>query len=346
MRHSVTRWRRRPRSRFVAYRTRPGVLLLACLPLAFGTSACVTRGSFDEVAAERDALARARQTLEKRIERIEASNQSLDAERVRLIDESEDLGEVRATLERDVARLQKLQESLSESLEVTETQLSAQSEEVTRLRGTYEGLVADLEAEVSSGQIEIERLREGIRLNVSDEILFASGSAELGDEGAGLLRKVAAQLKSLSQRVEVQGHTDDVPIRGALAKTYPTNWELAGARAARVARLLQEEGVEGARLTAVSYGEHHPVAPNETPEERSLNRRIEIRLLPPEPGAEQVAAEAVEPVTEAPESAEAEQPAPEAEPDRDGAESVEPATESAEAAAQPAQEPESEPDTP
>jgi chemotaxis protein MotB len=336
----------------------------------------VTRGSFDEVAAERDALARAKQSLEKRVERLEVSNESLDAERVRLIDESENLREVRAELERDVARLRKLQESLSESLEVTEAQLSAQSEEVTRLRGTYEGLVADLEAEVSSGQIEIERLREGIRLNVSDEILFASGSAELGSEGVGVLQKVAAQLKDLSQRVEVQGHTDNIPIRGALARIYPTNWELAGARAARVTRLLQQQGVSGARLTAVSYGEHHPVAPNETPEDRFLNRRIEIRLLPPEPGAEQIAAEAVEPDTETaesaaaeqpapqpdqadPESAEplaeatestqAEQPAPEAAPDRAGAGSVEPAqpaTRSEEAAAQPAQDPESELDTP
>jgi chemotaxis protein MotB len=84
--------------------------------------------------------------------------------------------------------------------------------------------------------------------------------------------------------VLVQGHTDDVAIRGALAQRFPTNWELAAARAARVVRALEAGGVDPARLAAVSLGEHHPVVPNDTPEGRAENRRIEIRLIPP-PGA-------------------------------------------------------------
>jgi len=179
--------------------------------------------------------------------------------------------------------LRATEEKLSKSLALTEEELAAQREEVAKLRGTYEGLVADLESEVAAGQIQIEQLREGLRLNVSDEILFASGSSVLGAEGEALLRKVSAQLAPLDQRVEVRGHTDDLPISGRLRQRYPSNWELAGARAASVVRLLQQEGIRGARLAAVSLAEFQPVAPNDSPQHRALNRRIEIRLLPPDP---------------------------------------------------------------
>jgi chemotaxis protein MotB len=75
----------------------------------------------------------------------------------------------------------------------------------------------------------------------------------------------------------VQGHTDDVPTRGG---AYPSNWELAGARAASVVRILVEQGVPPTRLAAVSLGDTQPIASNDTPEGRAANRRIEIQLVP------------------------------------------------------------------
>ena len=91
---------------------------------------------------------------------------------------------------------------------------------------------------------------------------------------------MAAQLAELKDFIEVRGHSDDRNIGGNLAKRYPTNWELAAARAARVVRLLESKGIPGDRLAAVSLGPHQPVAPNDTVENRARNRRIEIRLLP------------------------------------------------------------------
>ena len=117
-------------------------------------------------------------------------------------------------------------------------------------------------------------------MSLSDDILFASGSAQLDAAGIAILAKVAARLKTLPHRIEVQGHTDNRGIRGYLAKRYPTNWELAGARAARVTRLLQKEGIDGTRLSSVSFAEFAPVASNDTAEDRAYNRRIEIRLHP------------------------------------------------------------------
>ena len=99
-----------------------------------------------------------------------------------------------------------------------------------------------------------------------------------------ILLKVAGQLKKLPHTIEIEGHTDNVPITGPLAKRYPSNWELAGARAASVVRLFERAGIEKSRLAAVSYSSSRPIASNETEEDRSRNRRIEIRLQPDSDG--------------------------------------------------------------
>jgi chemotaxis protein MotB len=250
----------------------------ALLPLAL--AACVSRGAYRELESERDDLARDKQQLVERVELLEASNDSLGSERVALIDELETLRETQTSLDRDVRSLQKTKAELSENLEAREAELTARRAEVDRLRGTYEGLVSDLEAEVAAGQIEIQQLREGLQLNLTQDVLFASGSANLNDAGRSVLAKVAQRLQEIPHRVVVSGHTDSVPISGALASRYPSNWELAGARAAHVVRYLAERGVDPRRLSAVSRGEFEPIAANDTPEGRQKNRRIGIALEP------------------------------------------------------------------
>ncbi len=234
------------------------------------------------MASERDQLTTRNHELEQEIADVRRSNQNLDDERVKLVEQNEELLDRNEALEKQVAQLRRNEADLSTTLVAAQTQLAAQEQEVDRLRGTYAGLVADLESEVAAGQIEIERLREGIRLNVADEILFASGQAEIGREGAAVLRKVAAQLAKNDQRIEVQGHSDNTQIRGRLRQRYPSNWDLAAARASSVVRLLQGEGIAGERLSAVSFAEFRPIATNDDAEGRGLNRRIEIRLLPPD----------------------------------------------------------------
>ena len=95
-----------------------------------------------------------------------------------------------------------------------------------------------------------------------------------------VLIRVAGQLKDVPYQIIVSGHTDNVAIGPNLAKRFPTNWELAGARSARVVRLFEESEIDGVRLLAVSRGETMPVASNDTPEGQKKNRRIEIRLRP------------------------------------------------------------------
>ena len=250
------------------------LLRLSLLPVAL-TVACVSSGKYDGVRAQRDALETENTRLEKRVQQLEASMGSLESERLDLIDSMEDLRQKRVELERDLRRLRQAEAELSENLAKREAELAVTSTELSKLTGTYDGLVEDLEAEVASGQIEIEQLREGLRLNLSQSILFPSGSASLNRQGLSVLKTVAARLQELPNDIEVQGHTDNVALKGPR-----TNWELAAERSAQVVRLFANSGIDPRRLTVVSFGENAPIAPNDTPEGRAKDRRIEIRLAP------------------------------------------------------------------
>jgi chemotaxis protein MotB len=244
-----------------------------CAALALLASGCVTRSKHDLIVG---GLEEQNSELEARVRDLERSNKSLDDERVKLLDEMEDLREARTALSRDVEQLSKTKELLTEHLRKRESEVA----ELSQLKGTYSGLVSELEAEVAAGQIQIEQLRDGIRLNLPQDILFPSGSATLDPRGAAVLRKVAGKLHEQDHRIEVQGHTDNVPISGALASRFGTNWELAAARASSVVRLFEGEKLDPHRLKAISFGQWAPVAPNDDAEGRARNRRIEIRLIP------------------------------------------------------------------
>ena len=247
-------------------------LLLNSLLLVL-LAGCVSRGRFDEVQGERDRLLEDTIRLEKRVERLTASTESLDRERVQLMEGMEDLRQTREKLEISVRELSAREAKLSEDF-------AARDAEVAKLRGTYDDLVADLATEVAAGQIEIEQLREGLRLNLPQEILFPSGSASLARDGISVLNKVAARLETLPNPVEVRGHTDDVAVRSS--GRFRSNWELAAARSASVVGLFVDSGIAPERLSVVSRAQFEPVASNDTPEGRARNRRIEIRLRPVE----------------------------------------------------------------
>jgi chemotaxis protein MotB len=188
-------------------------------------------------------------------------------------------------LSEDVAQLEKTRDLLSTHLREREAEVA----ELSKRSGEYEGLVKELEQEVSSGQIQITQLREGLRLNLAQDILFRSGSATLEPYGVDLLNKVSEQLAKFPQEVEVQGHTDNVPV--SKSSRWGTNWELAAARAASVVRLFEKQGIDATHLRAVSYGQHAPVDTNDTAEGRARNRRIDIRLKPIDAPEEAAAAD-------------------------------------------------------
>ena len=255
---------------------------------AAATFGCVGLDTHNAVVDERDLL-------KTKAERLEASNANLDNERVTLIAQLEDLRQAKEGLDASVAELADRKEQLEIDLAKTSKALAERTVEVDELRSTYDGLVSDLQTEVASGRVQIEQLRDGLHVKLAQEILFPSGSAELSREGQRVLEKVASRLVEVAHQIEVAGHTDNVQISGSLAQRFPSNWELAGARAAVVVRLLAKQGVPAERLVAASFADTKPVESNKTAEGRARNRRIDIRLVPiekAEPAPAPVEAEA------------------------------------------------------
>jgi len=247
---------------------RPAVAAVAAVfGIGLSVSAgCVSSGQHRTLEQERDALIDRNRTLQGEVDTANQKGATLEQERIALAAEKE-------ALERRLAQLAEREKALGSELQQT-------AEEARQLKGTYDGLLGSLKKELEAGQIQVQQLRDGLSVNVAQEILFASGSAALDASGSEVLRRVAEQLKQTNYQVVVTGHTDNKPIGRGLVDRYPTNWELAGARAASVVRLFAEAGLPNARLLAASLADTRPVAPNDTPEGRSKNRRIEIRLRP------------------------------------------------------------------
>jgi len=123
--------------------------------------------------------------------------------------------------------------------------------------------------------VKVEVTEKGIAIMLRDPVGFASGSADLKDQGKDILKDISDVIKNNpSLKVRVEGHTDDVPIH---SNRYSSNWELSSARSLSVVQLLAgNTGIQPQNMSAVGYGEYRPIVPNSSPENRSKNRRIQI----------------------------------------------------------------------
>ena len=134
--------------------------------------------------------------------------------------------------------------------------------------------------EISDKQVKLQMMEKGLVITVVGDLLFDSGKAKIRREAYSLLDKVATVLKDnmASFNVGIEGYTDNAPIKHS---AWKSNWELSTARALSVLHfLVKEKGVEPERLSAIGFGEYHPVASNDSREGRSLNRRVEIVIQP------------------------------------------------------------------
>lgn len=247
----------------VARFTTEGFALILAL---FILSGCVSKGTYEAMVMERDtALAQAAIT---------------ESERDALADQKERLAAEKAALLKQKVGLSQQVQEIAEQKAQAEKEAALAQAEIAKQKAIYDGLQQTFAKEQQENQVKIEMLKSGIKVNLSNDILFPSGSARLNDTGIDVLKRAAAELIKSPYQTLVAGYTDNVPIRGALKEVYPSNWELAGARAASVVRLLEGEGVPGPQMLAISFGENSPVASNETPEGRKQNRRIEMILRP------------------------------------------------------------------
>jgi chemotaxis protein MotB len=209
---------------------------------------------------------------------LSQSANSLEAEKEDLERQTTDLGQEKTQMESDLSTLKAQMADLSakkDALEADKAALLAASQEKEK---QFDGLVSQLQGELADGQLKITQYQNMLTVDMADKILFDSGKAEIKADGRKILQKIGAALATSDKSIRVVGYTDNVPLLGGGA--YASNWELSTARATTVVRFLQEHSkIDPSRLIAEGRGQYAPMAPNDTPENRQKNRRIEITLL-------------------------------------------------------------------
>ncbi|MCB9072029.1 MAG: OmpA family protein [Bdellovibrionaceae bacterium] len=170
-----------------------------------------------------------------------------------------------------------LKNSLEEMKKALEEMRAREEEQKKRLH-EFEDLTQRFKKLIDSGTLSVRIIDGKMVVSLGSDVLFPSGSAKLSKQGVQTIKDVTTQLASISNKsYQVEGHTDDVPIATAL---FPSNWELASARALSVVKTMVDTGMPTERVSAASYGKFHPVADNKTKEGKAANRRIEIVIVP------------------------------------------------------------------
>lgn len=145
--------------------------------------------------------------------------------------------------------------------------------------GGLESIASQFEREfedlIRQDNLDVKNKGNWLEVSVSNTILFDSGGVQPLDSALRVIERIADVLNANQNAVLVEGHTDNLPIRSTI---FPTNWELSAARAASVVRYLTVEGIGSDRMGAIGYGEHKPVARNDTAEGRRKNRRVVLLI--------------------------------------------------------------------
>jgi len=255
---------------------KPTILLAMIL-----ASGCVTQGTYDTLKGQKDALdatlAERDQALAKADDRAKSLEAQLAAEQGRVKDLTARIdhlsGEIAAAT-KDKSRLQSSVENMTKALAELEKRRAEAEARVAEFRN----LLARFRSLIDAGKLKVKIVDGRMVVVLATDILFASGSASLSKDGRSAIAEVAGVLKTIPQRAfQVEGHTDTVRIATA---QYPSNWELAAARAITVLKTMVEAGLPAERVSAASFGETRPVGPNETQEGKAQNRRIEIIIVP------------------------------------------------------------------
>jgi chemotaxis protein MotB len=237
-----------------------GIVILAVVVVASG---CVSSGTFKKMETQKNqeisTLQQNKADLEKQRAALEEGNKGLKQQVDTLTQQNE-------AIKKDVGALEQEKAAL----------VAADQQR----RQQYEALVQGLSKEVEKGQLQVKQYKNMLSVDLAEKIFFDSGKATLKKEGKEVLKKVGDALKGYENKIiRVVGHTDNVPLAKSLQATFPTNWDLSVARATNVVRYLQEVGIPPERMVPSGRAEYDPVAPNDTPEGRQKNRRIEIMLL-------------------------------------------------------------------
>lgn len=251
--------------------TRGSVLMLL---VAWTLGGCVTQGTYDALDKTLDET---RKTLsQKEVRVIELEGRVVDLEdQIKLLEARlEKLNKEKSDILKDKSNLQASVEEMQAALQ----ELEQRKAQVEQRLAEFRGLLDRFKPLMDSGKLRVKIVNGRMVVELASDVLFASGSAALEKTGRETIIEVAGLLASIPDRAfQVEGHTDNVPIR---TERFPSNWELAAARALTVVKTMLEAGMPPERVSAASCGESRPARPNDTKENKAANRRIEIVVVP------------------------------------------------------------------
>lgn len=227
-------------------------------------------GDRDRLSSE---LAQAKQRIADLERHLEARDHELAGlkgaagDRERLIADLAAAKQRASDLEGELSRRDQEMAGLKGALDQQKTSLAEAKDDLSKL----------LQAEVAKGNVTMKQLGDQLTLGLATTLLFDSGEAMLKPGGADVLHRIGGVLKQYPDRsIHVAGHTDNVPIKGRLAKKFPTNLELSLARAESARQALTDGGMAVDRIEAKGHADSRPIASNSTSEGRQKNRRVEI----------------------------------------------------------------------
>ncbi len=135
-----------------------------------------------------------------------------------------------------------------------------------------------LQPYILSGKVRVGHNEMGISISLVSDYFFESGSANVIDVSTDLLYSIGDILKDIDNNIRIEGHTDNQPISVTNSR-YRSNWELSSQRAINILEYFINYGVKTDRLSAAAYGDSRPLVPNIRPEDRAINRRVDIIIV-------------------------------------------------------------------
>lgn len=148
---------------------------------------------------------------------------------------------------------------------------------LAQLREVHDAAGAFVQERGLGEAVHVEYTERGVVIRFADRVLFDLGRADLKPEAVEILDQLVGLLRTVPNPVRVEGHTDDLPINN---ERFPSNWELSTARATNVIKyFIEKHGLDPTKFSAAGYGEYRPLVPNDSMENRALNRRVDIVLL-------------------------------------------------------------------
>lgn len=289
--------------------SRVKILLFFCLPLV--SFSCVSKKEFVSLQAELDAankdlgkcgeslhdymnrLGACQQETERLKAELRAAQTTINLRQEQIQDLKVQLDDVKTQRDKQVSQvgdLTVLSQSANENIKETLSQLEKKDKYIHLLQAAKSkadsinlALAVNLKSVLSEGlddkDVEVKVDKTVVFVNLSDKMLFQSGSSKITNRAQEVLGKIAKIVESRPEvEVMVEGYTDNVPIKNSCMED---NWDLSVKRATSVVRVLQKNfNVDPNRLVAAGRGEYNTLATNDTAEGRATNRRTRIIILP------------------------------------------------------------------